>query len=82
WKEVFRNAFLSEKKRSPLDRRKWVVHQRSTASLSTVEFNEFLEKIRLASLTKHVGPVLLEYPDDPFFADLVNNPPPVSIGGF
>lgn len=65
WKEVFRYHYLTTTTKSPLDRRRKIPEQKSTTELSTVEFNEFLEKIRLAALTKNVGPVLLEYPTDP-----------------
>lgn len=54
WKEVFRSMFLTTKKRNKVDRRKWVTVQLSTAELDTVQFNEILEKIRIAALTKHV----------------------------
>jgi len=63
WLEVFRTAFLSERRKNPLDRRKWIVHSKSTADLDTKSFNDFLEKIRLAGLTDNVG-VKLMYPDE------------------
>ena len=56
--------FLSKKTKNPLDRRRKVVSIKGTSELKTVEFNEFLEKIRLAALTKNVWPIKLDYPND------------------
>lgn len=55
WHDIFCQFFLPPvKKRNPLDRRKWIVVIRGTSDLSTVEFNQFLEKVRLAGETKDV----------------------------
>lgn len=67
WKEEFRSAFLQTKVGSKVDRRKKTIRLKSTAELSTVEFNDFLEKIRTAALTSNVWPIRLLYPDQVSF---------------
>ena len=55
WHDIFCQFFLPPiKKRNPLDRRKWIYEIRGTSKLSTSEFNDFLEKVRLAGETKDV----------------------------
>lgn len=71
WKEIFRNHFLLSRHRSPINKKKWIIRLKSTTELSTIEFNEFLEKIRLSALTKHVGPIQLKYPDEIRFEEWI-----------
>ena len=55
WHDIFCQFFIPPiKKRNPLDRRKWIYEIRGTSKLSTSEFNDFLEKVRLAGETKDV----------------------------
>ena len=61
WKEVFRSAFLQEERKNPKDKRKKIKRLKSTTELSTIQFNEFLDKIQ--ALAKSQG-IKLEYPDN------------------
>lgn len=61
WKDVFRSAFLQEERKNPKDKRKKIKRLKSTKELTTVPFNDFLGKIRIAALSQGIK---LEYPDN------------------
>ena len=62
WLEVFRSQLLQETRKNPKDRRKKIKRLKSTTELSTIEFNDFLEKIRIFSIQELK--IALEYPDN------------------